>query len=87
MFTNHINVLVFSIGHNGVTALALPAQSQYPNFGNAMEVSNDKSAHLAAQQHIPIDHWNVSISPEENGIATVELLVQSHGIDLQCAND
>ncbi|KAI6704972.1 hypothetical protein NL676_007934 [Syzygium grande] len=66
-------------GQNGVTASALPVQSQYPNFGNTMEVV-DKSVHLAAHQHIPGGCWNVITSPGENGITAVGLPIESHDI-------
>ncbi|XP_048132422.1 calmodulin-binding protein 60 D-like [Rhodamnia argentea] len=65
------NVEVLSPVHNGVIASALPVRSQDPNFGNAMEVSVDKSVHLVAHQHIPGDRWNVIMSSGDNGITPV----------------
>ncbi|XP_039163850.1 calmodulin-binding protein 60 D isoform X2 [Eucalyptus grandis] len=71
-------------GHNGVT-LALPAQSQNTNFGNALELSADHTSHLAGHQLVSAEGCDVLFSPGDNRNTTVELPIMPHDINSQCA--
>ncbi|XP_056171728.1 uncharacterized protein LOC115687886 [Syzygium oleosum] len=74
---------VLSPGHDGVTALPLPVQSQNTYFGNPMELSANEIARSASHQPTSANNWNGLISPGDNGITTGGLPTQSHDIDLR----
>ncbi|KAK3444581.1 hypothetical protein EUGRSUZ_A00446 [Eucalyptus grandis] len=76
---------VFSPGHNGATALALPVQLKSTNSGTALKLSVDESVRPAKLQPISTDPLNVLISQGDNGIPTGRLPEQSHGNNFQYA--
>ncbi|XP_039164569.1 uncharacterized protein LOC120291369 isoform X1 [Eucalyptus grandis] len=74
-----------SDGHNDVTALPLPVQSQNTYFGNPMKFSADELARPASHQPTYANNWNGLIPPGDNGTTNGRLPTQSHNVNSQSA--
>ncbi|XP_039161747.1 calmodulin-binding protein 60 E [Eucalyptus grandis] len=72
-------------GHNGVSALPLPAESEIINFGNATGLAVGESALATHHQPELADRSNFPISRGGNGLTTVQLPMQSEDTSSQYA--